>query len=145
MVRVIKITDAAHLQEAFGIREKVFVGEQGVERAEEFDQFEDTAYHFLAISKAHGPCGTARWRFTEEGVKLERFAVIPQARKKGVGKALLSALVKDINSHPNTNQKPLYLHAQITAVPLYQRFGFSITGPEFQECGITHCKMIKCS
>jgi predicted GNAT family N-acyltransferase len=38
--------------------------------------------------------------------------------------------------------KTLYLHAQISALPLYQKFGFEKEGPAFDECGIRHYKMI---
>ena len=143
LIRVIKVNDPDQLQEAFRIREAVYVREQGIKREEEFDQFEDVSNHLLAISEMYGPCGTARWRFTEIGIKLERFAVILDARKKGVAQELLHAMLQDIKKHPDALQQPLYLHAQVAAVPLYQKFGFNKTGPTFLECGIAHCKMIQ--
>jgi predicted GNAT family N-acyltransferase len=74
-----KITTEEGLKAAFQIRELVFVVEQEVDASEEYDEFEDTSIHFLA--KLDGaPVGTARWRFTQNGVKMERFAVLQEAR-----------------------------------------------------------------
>ena len=143
LVEVIKVTDAAHLQEVFRIREAVFVVEQGVKREDELDQFENESHHFLATHKSHGACGAARWRLTQHGVKLERFAVTSTARNKGIASALVEAVLKDIAADPKAGSMPLYLHAQIEAVALYEKYGFAKTGPTFLECDITHYKMTK--
>lgn len=135
-----KITDKKSLGEAFKIRELVFVIEQEVDPSEEYDEFEDISTHFLA--KLNGkPVGTARWRFTKNGVKMERFAVLKEARGIGVGQALVAAVLADVDSTPETKGKTKYLHAQITAVPLYAKFGFEKVGEMFEECNIQHFKM----
>lgn len=140
MPTVEKITTKEGLQAAFDIRELVFVVEQEVDAAEEYDEFEDGSVHFLA--KVEGtPVGTARWRFTQNGVKMERFAVLKVARGKGVGQALVAAVLGDIDQHPDTKGKKKYLHAQIHAMPLYAKFGFQVVGDQFEECAILHYKM----
>uniref|UniRef100_UPI0040485B82 GNAT family N-acetyltransferase n=1 Tax=Algoriphagus sp. TaxID=1872435 RepID=UPI0040485B82 len=140
MPTVEKITTKEGLQAAFDIRELVFVVEQEVDAAEEYDEFEDSSVHFLA--KVEGrPVGTARWRFTQNGVKMERFAVLKVARGKGVGQALVAAVLGDIDQHPDTKGKKKYLHAQIHAMPLYAKFGFQVVGDQFEECAILHYKM----
>ena len=73
-----KITTEEGLQAAFQIRELVFVVEQEVDASEEYDEFEDSSIHFLAKLDSI-PVGTARWRFTTNGVKMERFAVLQEA------------------------------------------------------------------
>ncbi|MFN3996894.1 GNAT family N-acetyltransferase [Algoriphagus sp.] len=136
----VKITDESSLRQAFQIRRQVFVIEQKVPASEEYDEFEESATHFLA--KLDGiPVGTARWRFTKNGVKLERFAVLAEARGKGVGQALVAAVLEDLNSSPETKDKTRYLHSQLTAVPLYSKFGFEKVGDMFEECNIQHYKM----
>ncbi|GAB3235658.1 GNAT family N-acetyltransferase [Algoriphagus aestuariicola] len=135
-----KVTDKKTLEEVFAIREMVFVVEQEVDRAEEYDEFEDTSTHFLARLEGR-PVGTARWRFTKNGVKMERFAVLKDARGKGVGQALVAAVLEDVNSTPDAEGKVKYLHAQLTAVPLYSKFGFEKVGEMFEECNIKHYKM----
>lgn len=37
----------------------------------------------------------------------------------------------------------VYLHAQLQAIGLYRKFGFEIIGPEFEEAGIRHSKMMR--
>jgi len=144
MISVKKVNNDRDLHKAFEIRTKVFVDEQMVPAEEELDEFESESNHFLAFEDAQNniPCGTARWRHTDKGIKLERFAVIAEFRSQGVGTALMEAVMKDIYSNHHTQNMQLYLHAQISAVSLYAKFGFSVTGKEFDECGITHLKMI---
>lgn len=139
-LQVEKIADQSALDAAFEIRKKVFVIEQEVDADQEYDEFEKTSIHFLA--RIDGiPVGTARWRFTSNGVKLERFAVLKGARGKGVGQALVKAVLDDIQAEPSSNKKTKYLHSQLAAVPLYLKFGFKKVGNIFEECNILHYKM----
>ena len=135
-----KITDKKSKNEAFKIRELVFVIEQEVNPAEEYDEFEDSSTHFLARLNGK-PVGTERWRFTKKGVKMERFAVLEEARGKGVGQSLVAAVLADVDSTPEAKGKTKYLHAQLSAVPLYTKFGFEKVGEMFEECNIQHFKM----
>lgn len=139
-IKVEKVLTKEQLDTVFKIREEVFVIEQEVDPAEEYDEFEDTSIHFLA-SLEGSPAGTARWRFTDKGVKLERFAVLKPMRGKGVGQALVKAVVDDIAANPDTKGKKLYMHAQLDAMPLYAKFGFTQVGDMFEECNILHYKM----
>ncbi|WP_215224506.1 GNAT family N-acetyltransferase [Echinicola shivajiensis] len=141
-ISVNKVQNKHELEQVFKIREEVFVIEQQVDREEEYDEFEDESAHFLAVMKGN-PVGTARWRFTENGVKLERFAVLKAARGKGVGQALVAAVLQDIQNNPKARSKVLYLHGQLAAVPLYEKFGFKKVGDIFTECDIQHYKMEK--
>lgn len=142
-MKVEKITSQQELDKAFAIREKVFVEEQQVSKEEEYDEFEESAVHFLAYNREGKPGGTARWRFTDKGVKLERFAVLKENRGSGIGTALVAKVLEDVESKPETAGKTIYLHAQLTAVPLYEKFGFRKKGDQFDECGIMHYKMVK--
>lgn len=128
------------LNQIFAIREEVFVIEQEVDPSEEYDEFEESSRQFLAQINGQN-AGTARWRFTEKGVKLERFAVLKSHRNKGVGQALVKTVIEDIENHPESKDKKLYLHAQLDAVPLYAKFGFQKVGDIFEECNIKHYKM----
>ena len=143
MVEVKRITQSADLEKAFAIRQKVFVEEQQVSREDEYDQFEEISAHYLAVDEQGKACGTARWRFTEKGIKLERFAVLKECRSQGVGSKLLEKILKEVYQHPELKDQLIYLHAQLTAVPLYEKFGFRKEGEQFEECAIKHYKMIK--
>lgn len=141
MVTVLPITTPADLDAAFLIRRRVFVDEQNVPAEEEYDEFETTSLHFLA--RVDGvPAGTARWRRTSNGVKLERFAVLSEFRGQGVGKALVQTVLDSVFSQLPEPVESIYMHAQLTAMPLYAGFGFVPTGPQFDECGIMHYKMV---
>jgi predicted GNAT family N-acyltransferase len=139
-ITVKKVQSEEELQTVFQIREEVFVVEQQVDPAEEYDEYESSSIHFLAAVGAE-PAGTARWRFTQNGVKLERFAVKQPLRGRGVGQALVSAVLADIAANPLAGGKVLYLHAQLDAMPLYAKFGFKKVGEMFEECEIKHFKM----
>ena len=81
--------------------------------------------------------GTARWRRTEKGVKLERFAILAAYRGNKYGELLLSKVIEDATNAGDY----LYLHAQLKAVNFYGRQGFKKVGPQFEECNIWHYKM----
>lgn len=118
------------------IRKKVFVIEQNVNPWEEFDEHEDHCHHYLAYYK-NKAVGTARWRVTESGIKLERFSVLKEYRNQGIGKALLDKLVHDTLSL----NKSIYLHSQTHTANFYERYGFVKTGEIFVEANIPHIKM----
>lgn len=139
-VEVIQVKGQADLNAVFRIREEVFVVEQEVDAAEEYDEYESTSTHFMALIDGV-PVGTARWRFTDNGVKLERFAVLKPFRGQGVGQALVAAVLKSISEDPATKGKTCYLHAQVTAMGLYEKFDFQKEGELFMECNISHYKM----
>ncbi|RRB06944.1 GNAT family N-acetyltransferase [Larkinella rosea] len=141
MITVTQIVRPAEMQHVFAIREEVFVKEQHVRKEDEYDEFETTSHHFLALYDGT-PCGTARWRTTSNGVKLERFAVLAAYRGKGVGQRLVQAVLDDIFSQQPEPIESVYLNAQLTAMPLYAKFGFKAVGPMFEECGIQHYKMV---
>jgi predicted GNAT family N-acyltransferase len=136
MLLVKKIEDEVTLKKAFEIRQKVFVEEQQVDPELEYDEYEEGSTHYLALLDGI-PVGTARWRKTEKGIKLERFAVLEEAREKGVGNCLLKQCLADI-----PKQGIIYLHAQVQVIPFYERSGFVAEGEEFIEADIRHRKMV---
>ena len=129
-------SDKIHSDIAFKIRRKVFVEEQHVSREEEYDQHEDSSTHYLVYDDDK-PVGTARWRKTDKGIKLERFAVLKELRNSGAGTVILNKVLEDVMP---LNEK-IYLHAQITAVNFYLKAGFVTEGDEFVEANIRHYKM----
>lgn len=137
MIEIQKASNQAQMLEVFEIRRTVFVLEQNVDPQEEYDTFEGTSTHLLAKYKGVA-AGVCRFRATENGVKLERFAVLPKYRNKGIG----AALVKECLQMVPENAPLIYLHAQLHAVPFYEKLGFECTGPQFSEAGIEHFKMV---
>jgi predicted GNAT family N-acyltransferase len=142
MTTASKISNLRDLDAAFTIREKVFVQGQGVPADDEYDQHDRqaTTRHYLALVDGQ-PAGAARWRPTDNGVKLERFAVLDEFRNQGVGQVLVQAVLADVRAEvPDAAQ--VYLHAQLRAIPLYERTGFQKVGELFEECDIQHYKMV---
>jgi predicted GNAT family N-acyltransferase len=121
--------------QAYAIRKQVFVEEQGVDPDLEYDH-EEEANHYLLVA-GEKPIATARWRETKKGIKLERFAVLPSFRNRGIGEIILKEVLKDVIPL----EKEIYLHSQLKAVPFYQRNGFFTVGNQFTEAGIEHFLM----
>jgi predicted GNAT family N-acyltransferase len=129
--------DIELFETACEIRRQVFVEEQKVSREEEFDEFEENSRHYLVYSDGQ-PVGTARWRYTDNGLKLERFAMLKEYRNKKVGSIILKRILSDVEGLSDY----IYLHAQLPAVNFYAREGFEKDGPMFSECNIDHYKMV---
>jgi len=136
-IEVHKVSDPAELEKVFAIRREVFVGEQNCPPELEWE-FEDESTHFLATVDGV-PAGASRWRKTDKGYKLERFAVLKRFRNMGVGQELVKMVLSDLPGDATY----IYMHAQLPAISLYQRFNFEKTGPEFEEAGIKHYKMVR--
>lgn len=132
-----KIRNKEELEKVFAIRKKVFVEEQNCPPELEWEH-EEESVHFLA-ELSGVPCGACRWRKTDSGYKLERFAVLKAFRGKRIGQALVAAALADLPESAHY----IYLHAQLDAVRLYSRFGFITEGEQFEEAGIQHFKMVK--
>lgn len=135
-VEVKKVTNPEDLEIVFAIRRKVFVEEQNCPPELEWE-FEDESTHFMGTVNSL-PAGAARWRKTEKGYKLERFAVLKEFRGYGMGKALVQAVLNNLPGDAHY----IYLNAQLAAMGLYEKFGFVKEGPQFEEAGIQHFKMV---
>lgn len=123
------------VEQAFTIRKSVFVDEQKVDPAIEYEN-EDEAIHYLALLN-NIPVATARWRKTNEGIKLERFATLKEFRNKGIGAELLKKILEDVIPVSQI----IYLNSQLPAIPFYEKYGFHKTGALFYEANIAHYKM----
>jgi predicted GNAT family N-acyltransferase len=117
------------------IRTRVFVEEQKVDPSLEYDHEKES--HFYLLYFDGKPVATARWRETDKGIKLERFAMLKDFRNKGLGSELLKAILQDIEKL----DKKIYLHSQLKAVSYYERAGFNKVGKKFTEAGIEHYLM----
>jgi predicted GNAT family N-acyltransferase len=122
---------------AMAIRLAVFVAEQGVPFDEELDEHDATAYHLLALLDAR-PVGTGRLVVEGDAGRIGRMAVLPAARRHGVGSALLQALLAEAERR---GLRRVSLAAQLHARPFYARFGFVADGPHFLDGGLWHQRM----
>lgn len=123
------------MKKAHNIRYEVFVIGQNCPENIEWE-FEEESTHFLVLDNKEA-VATARHRETENGYKLERFAVLESKRGNGYGHIVLKAILKDLSNF-NGN---IYMHAQLEVIPFYEKMGFEKEGDLFMEANITHYKM----
>jgi len=127
------------VQQCLRVRWTVFVEEQGVRPSDEQDAHDqDDAVHALATLDGV-PCGAGRLTFTAPSVaKIERMAVVDDARGKGVGAAMLRFLEAEARRR---GAKRLTLNAQVSARRFYEKAGYRAAGAVFDDAGIPHVRM----
>lgn len=117
------------------VREPVFVIEQQVPLALEWDEIDPDCHHVLAFDAQQNPIGTGR---LTPAHTIGRMAVLPAWRGHGVGDALLLRL---ISKAQELGWPSVSLHAQISALGFYHKHGFQAYGPVYEEAGIMHQSM----
>ena len=119
------------------VREEVFVVGQNVPSSLESDDFDPVSYYVLAESAEGTPVGCAR---LQPNGKVTRIAVLSHWRRRGIARQMLGRIIEIADDQ---NLTSLYLHAQLTAICLYEEFGFAPCGEQFEEAGIQHIKMTR--
>jgi predicted GNAT family N-acyltransferase len=118
------------------VRETVFIDEQRVPRDLEFDDRDPLCRHVLVFD-GDSAIGTGRLDL-DYGGKIGRVAVVAAHRRGGVGTALMERL----HAIAREGKQPrLWCHAQLTAVPFYERLGYVRIGAVFVEADIDHVRM----
>lgn len=117
------------------VRETVFVQEQRVPLALEWDELDPLCHHVIARDNEGAAIGTGR--LTPKHT-IGRMAVLPQWRGRGVGDAMLRALLDQARA---LDWHEVSLHAQAVAIDFYARHGFLPFGDRFEEAGIDHQSM----
>ena len=116
------------------IRFEVFVEEQRVPAEIELDEHDASCIHAVAYSDGK-PVGTGR--LLPDG-HIGRMAVLESQRGRGIGKALLRALIEAARRR---GDREVLLSAQVHAVGFYRAEGFEPEGPVYEEAGIPHQAM----
>jgi len=138
------------LAQVRAVRREVFVEEQAVPEELEYDQYDATSVHLLARTADGVPLGTGRLIHGEQALKLTggtpgrvllgRLAVVKAARGTGLGAQLVRAIEQAGREHGGTE---LELHAQVQALGFYERLGYTVEGPVYQDAGIPHRTMTR--
>jgi predicted GNAT family N-acyltransferase len=137
----IHLTGWAHEQARLSrLRRAVFIDEQGVPEALEWDADDAGALHFLVVDRAGQAIACARLLPDGHIGHIGRMAVLPDWRGRGVGRALLAAVLDAAQARGHAT---LRLSAQTHAAAFYARAGFSTVGGEYKEAGIPHVAMEK--
>lgn len=119
------------------LRRRVFVDEQHVPAVEEFDSYDLTATHVVALLDGN-VLGALRIIFLDEHVKIGRVAVSPAVRGKGVASAMMRFSMDHARARGETR---FYLTAQTDKLALYEKLGFVAYGEEFEDGGMPHLAM----
>ena len=77
---------------------------------------------------------------TPDTLRLRQMAVVSGLQGKGIGKVLLQFAE---NIARDRGYKKIIMHARKTAVGFYEKLGYKITSPEFEEVTIPHYVMEK--
>ncbi|RZI80230.1 MAG: YbgC/FadM family acyl-CoA thioesterase [Rubrivivax sp.] len=126
---------------ARAVRTAVFIEEQGIAQADEWDEDDAQALHAVVTNLAGLPLATGRLitaGLPPGDAKIGRMAVLRSSRGVGLGEQVLQALIDAARAKGIAH---LSLHAQTSAQAFYQRAGFSPQGEVFDEVGIPHVTM----
>ncbi|CAM5258336.1 GNAT family N-acetyltransferase [Streptomyces californicus] len=143
-----RAVEESDLAACFQVRKDVFVGEQNVPERLEYDAYDATAVHVLAVAADGTALGTGRLLHGAAAAgktggapgvgSLGRLAVGREARGLGVGAALVRAIEDEARALGLT---AVDLHAQTHALGFYERLGYVAYGPEFPDAGMPHRAM----
>jgi predicted GNAT family N-acyltransferase len=126
--------------QAYALRQEVFVVEQQVPLEIERDELDATAVHVVAL-EGDRCVGTGRLVAQPDGVgRVGRMAVARDRRRAGVGDRVLAALEDEAR---RLGLGEVELHAQSYVERFYRRSGYAPEGDEFEEAGIRHVVMRK--
>ena len=122
------------------LRTEVFVDEQGVDQALEWDEHDALCVHAVLCNRLGAPVATGRLLPSVNGVaKIGRMAVKRVLRGQRLGDQVLSALMDAARQRGDTK---ILLHAQCSAEKFYLRQGFRRQGEVFMEANMAHVEMV---
>jgi len=140
------VASAEDLAAAMAIRRAVFVQEQSIPESEEYDDRDPHAEHLLVVADDGTPIATCRVFADDDGhgggtARLGRLAVLPVARRRGLATLMIAACEERARA---AGARRMVLDAQVSAMPLYERSGYTAEGEDFDDgSGIPHRTMVK--
>ena len=134
-----RIERVTALAAPLAIRRAVFIEEQGVSEADEVDGRDPDCLHWLAW-RDDVPVATLRVLPKGRDAKVQRVAVLPEARGTGLGAALMRAAMDELRAMGFARA---VLGAQTDALGFYERLGFAAHGPVYDDAGLPHRDMTR--
>lgn len=122
---------------AADIRRRVFVDEQGVSEADEWDGLDGAARHLL-LEMGGEPAATLRYLHEDGWIHIGRVAVLPRFRSFGLGRAIMEYCLAEAEREGAAR---FYLNSQADKAGFYEKLGFAVSGGEFTDAGIPHVRM----
>lgn len=133
------LEQGADLTPCRDVRRRVFVEEQAVPEDLEWDGKDKDAQHLL-IRDGDRPVGTLRLRRIDGAGKIERVAVDADHRGRGLGTALMQRALEILRADPGVTKAKL--GAQVQVIAFYEKLGFTVYGPVYDDAGIPHRDMV---
>ena len=121
-------------QDAKLIRTQVFICEQGITEADEWDDQDLISQHFVIYDQDQ-PIATARLL---ENNSVGRVAVLKAYRGQGLGQMIMLEIISYAQKQ---RRSVLTLSSQVHAISFYKKLGFTVQGNSYDECGIPHIEM----
>ena len=121
-------------QDAKLIRTQVFICEQGITEADEWDDQDVISQHFVIYDQDQ-PIATARLL---ENNSVGRVAVLKAYRGQGIGQMIMLEIISYAQKQ---RLSVLTLSSQVHAISFYEKLGFTVQGNSYDECGISHIEM----
>ena len=118
------------------VREEVFIKEQHVPLYIEWDEYDETAIHLLAVDTQGQAVGCAR--ILVDQAKIGRMGVLKTWRGHGLGCALLEKAIEICKSH-HINR--ISLSSQTHAIKFYEKAGFMVVSEPYIDANIWHVDM----
>ncbi len=121
------------------VRTIVFVNEQNVDINLEQDDEDLTAIHYVCL-KDDVVIATLRILKYQDHVKIGRVAVLKEYRNQKIG----SLMIREVEKHPDViNIGKISIHAQVSALPFYEKLGYKDTNVHDYDANILHTTLIK--
>lgn len=131
--------NSKQLEDAYKVRQQVFVEEQGVPKELELDHLDQEAYHFVGYIEDK-PVAAGRLRIVNNYGKFERICVLKSFRGQSLGKELMRAMESKL---VNASIHIAKLNAQTHAERFYQGLGYSTVSDIFLDANMPHITMEK--
>lgn len=133
-----RVTSDDELATCLAIRRVVFIEGQNVPEAEEVDGLDPECLHYL-LHQDERAIATARVLPKGKAAKIQRVAVLEDARSGGIGSILMRAILDDLRE--NHSYQKAILGSQTHAIGFYEKLGFTAHGPVYDDAGIPHRDM----
>lgn len=130
------VTRTTDIATCLAIRRVVFIEGQDVPEDLEVDGDDPTCLHWLMHVDGKA-IATARVTDLGDTAKIQRVAVLPEYRGTGAGAALMRGILQDLAGQFQTAK----LGSQTHAIGFYEKLGFEVYGPEYDDAGIPHRDM----
>ena len=119
------------------IRRAVFMEEQGISEADEFDGTDGGCVHWL-LRDGGRAVATLRTKRQGDVVKIGRVATLRHARGRGHAGELMGRAMDEART---AGAVRAFLSAQVPVIGWYERFGFAAEGAPYDDAGIPHRDM----